>query len=59
MFLDMTIHDFDMACFLTDSDVEEVYVQSAVLVDPAIGEQGRRGHGHHHHEDEKRRFGGH
>ena len=40
MFLDMTIHDFDMACFLTDSDVEEVYVQSAVLVDPAIGEQG-------------------
>lgn len=40
MFLDMTIHDFDMACFLTNSDVEEVYVQSAVLVDPAIGEQG-------------------
>lgn len=40
MFLDMTIHDFDMACFLTGSDVEEVYVQSAVLVDPAIGEQG-------------------
>ncbi len=40
MFLDMTIHDFDMACFLTNSDVEEVYVQSAVLVDPAIGAQG-------------------
>ena len=40
MFLDMTIHDFDMACFLTNSDVEEIYVQSAVLVDPAIGEQG-------------------
>ena len=39
-FLDMTIHDFDMACFLTDSDVEELYVNSAVLVDPAIGEQG-------------------
>lgn len=40
MFLDMTIHDFDMATFLVNSDVEEVYVQSAVLVDPAIGEQG-------------------
>ena len=40
IFLDMTIHDFDMACFLTDSDVEELYANSAVLVDPAIGEQG-------------------
>lgn len=40
IFLDMTIHDFDMACFLTDSDVEELYVNSAALVDPAIGEQG-------------------
>lgn len=40
IFLDMTIHDFDMACFLTDSDVAELYVNSAVLVDPAIGEQG-------------------
>ena len=40
IFLDMTIHDFDMATFLTNSDVEELYVNSAVLVDPAIGEQG-------------------
>lgn len=40
MFLDMTIHDFDMATFLVNSDVEEVFVESAVLVDPAIGEQG-------------------
>lgn len=40
MFLDMTIRDFDMARFLVGSDVEEVYVQSAVLVDPAIGEAG-------------------
>ncbi len=40
IFLDMTIHDFDMATFLTNSDVEEIYVNSAVLVDPAIGEQG-------------------
>lgn len=40
IFLDMTIHDFDMACFLVNSNVEEIYVNSAVLVDPAIGEQG-------------------
>lgn len=40
MFLDMTIHDFDMVRYLTGSEVEEVYVQSAVLVDPAIGEAG-------------------
>ncbi len=40
MFLDMTIHDFDMACFLSNSSVEEIFVESAVLVDPAIGEQG-------------------
>ena len=40
MFLDMTIHDFDMVRFLAGCDAEEVYVQSAVLVDPAIGEAG-------------------
>ncbi len=40
MFLDMTIHDFDMARFLIGSDVEEVYTQAAVTVDPAIGEAG-------------------
>ena len=40
MFLDMTIHDFDMVRFLADCDAEEVYVQSANLVDPAIGEAG-------------------
>lgn len=40
IFLDMTIHDFDMAAFLTNSDVQEVYVNSAVLVDPEIGKQG-------------------
>ena len=40
LFLDMTIHDFDMAAFLTNSDVQEVYVNSAVLVDPEIGKQG-------------------
>ncbi|MHB1392689.1 MAG: inositol 2-dehydrogenase [Clostridia bacterium] len=40
MFLDMTIHDFDMARYLSGSEVEEVYVQAAVLVDPAIEEAG-------------------
>lgn len=40
MFLDMTIHDFDMVRFLAGCDAEEVYVQSANLVDPAIGEAG-------------------
>ncbi|SMP41888.1 inositol 2-dehydrogenase [Anoxynatronum buryatiense] len=40
MFLDMTIHDFDMARFLSGSEVEEVYASGAVLVDPAIGEAG-------------------
>lgn len=40
IFLDMTIHDFDMARFLSGSEVEEVYAAGAVLVDPAIGEAG-------------------
>ena len=37
IFMDMTIHDFDMARFLVDSPVEEVYAVGNVLVDPAIG----------------------
>ena len=40
IFLDMTIHDFDMVRFLTGSEVEEVHAMGAVLVDPAIGEAG-------------------
>lgn len=40
IFLDMTIHDFDMVRYLAGDEVEEVYVQPAVLVDPAIGEAG-------------------
>ncbi len=40
IFLDMTIHDFDMVRFLTGSEVEEVHVMGAVLIDPAIGEAG-------------------
>ena len=40
MFLDMTIHDFDMARFLIGSEVDEVYTAAAVRVDSAIGEAG-------------------
>jgi myo-inositol 2-dehydrogenase/D-chiro-inositol 1-dehydrogenase len=40
IFLDMTIHDFDMARYVTGSEVVEVYAQGAVRVDPAIGEAG-------------------
>jgi myo-inositol 2-dehydrogenase/D-chiro-inositol 1-dehydrogenase len=40
LFLDMTIHDFDMARWIIDSEVEEIHAMSAVLVDPAIGELG-------------------
>ncbi len=40
MFLDMTIHDFDMVRFLAGCDAEEVYVQADSLVDPAIGKAG-------------------
>ncbi|WP_312422396.1 inositol 2-dehydrogenase [Anaerospora hongkongensis] len=40
MFLDMTIHDFDMVRYLTGSEVIEVYANAAVLVDKAIGEAG-------------------
>jgi myo-inositol 2-dehydrogenase / D-chiro-inositol 1-dehydrogenase len=40
MFLDMTIHDFDMARYLTGSEVVEVYTAAAVRVDPEIGEAG-------------------
>jgi len=40
MFLDMTIHDFDMARYLSGSEVEEVYVAAGALVDPAISEVG-------------------
>ena len=36
IFLDMTIHDFDMARYLMASDVVEVYAKANVLVDPMI-----------------------
>ncbi len=40
MFLDMTIHDFDMARFLIGAEVEEIFTLAGVRVDPAIGAAG-------------------
>lgn len=40
IFLDMSIHDFDMTRFLSGSEVEEVYAVGANLVNPEIGKAG-------------------
>lgn len=40
LFLDMTIHDFDMARYLMGSEVTEVYARAAVLVDPVFEKAG-------------------
>lgn len=40
IFLDMMIHDFDMARFLIGAEVEEVYTEAAIRIDPAIAEAG-------------------
>ena len=40
MFLDMTIHDFDMARFVTGAEVVEVFARGAVRVDPAFADAG-------------------
>jgi len=40
IFLDMTIHDFDMARFLIGDEVEEIYTAAGVMVDPEIGRAG-------------------
>jgi myo-inositol 2-dehydrogenase/D-chiro-inositol 1-dehydrogenase len=40
LFMDMTIHDFDMAQYLLGPDVVEVYATGSVRVDPAIGQAG-------------------
>jgi myo-inositol 2-dehydrogenase/D-chiro-inositol 1-dehydrogenase len=40
MFLDMTIHDFDMARYLIGSEVTEIFAAGGAMVDPAIGEAG-------------------
>ncbi|MFW9900445.1 MAG: inositol 2-dehydrogenase [Candidatus Thorarchaeota archaeon] len=40
IFLDMTIHDWDMARFQAGSEVDEVYATGSVLIDPEIGKAG-------------------
>jgi myo-inositol 2-dehydrogenase/D-chiro-inositol 1-dehydrogenase len=40
IFLDMTIHDFDMARYVTGSEVVEVFARGAVRVDPAFADAG-------------------
>ena len=40
LFLDMTIHDFDMARFLIGAEVEEIFTMAGVRVDPRIGQAG-------------------
>jgi myo-inositol 2-dehydrogenase/D-chiro-inositol 1-dehydrogenase len=40
IFYDMVVHDFDMARFLTGSEVVEVFASAAVRVDEGIGKAG-------------------
>jgi myo-inositol 2-dehydrogenase/D-chiro-inositol 1-dehydrogenase len=40
IFLDMTIHDFDMARYVTGSEVVEVFARGAVHIDPGFEEAG-------------------
>jgi myo-inositol 2-dehydrogenase/D-chiro-inositol 1-dehydrogenase len=40
IFLDMTIHDFDMARYIMGEEVEEVYSAGSVLINQQIGEAG-------------------
>jgi myo-inositol 2-dehydrogenase/D-chiro-inositol 1-dehydrogenase len=40
LFLDMAIHDFDMARYLICDEIESVFAVGGVKVDPAIGEAG-------------------
>ena len=40
LFMDMMIHDFDMARFVTGSEVVEVFAKGYNLIDPEIGEAG-------------------
>ena len=40
LFLDMTIHDLDMARWIIGSEVTQIHAMASVLVDPAIGEAG-------------------
>jgi len=40
LFMDMTIHNFDMAGYLVNDEVEEVFARGFNLIDPEIGKAG-------------------
>lgn len=40
LFMDMAIHDFDMARYIMGKEVKEVYARGLVVVDRAVGEAG-------------------
>jgi myo-inositol 2-dehydrogenase/D-chiro-inositol 1-dehydrogenase len=40
LFLDTTVHDFDIARFVTGSEVAEVYARGEVRDDPRVGKEG-------------------
>lgn len=40
IFMDMTVHDFDMSRFLLGENVTEVFARGSVLVDPMFARQG-------------------
>lgn len=40
LFVDMMIHDFDMAHYISGSKIVEVFAKGAVRIDPAIGDAG-------------------
>lgn len=40
LFLDMTIHDFDIARFIVNKEVDEVYAKGAVLIDSDLRDVG-------------------
>jgi myo-inositol 2-dehydrogenase/D-chiro-inositol 1-dehydrogenase len=40
LFMDMAIHDFDMARYIMDKEVVEVFAKGLVLVDKKVGEAG-------------------
>jgi myo-inositol 2-dehydrogenase/D-chiro-inositol 1-dehydrogenase len=40
LFMDMAIHDFDMARYIMNKKVVEVFAKGLVMVDPAVGEAG-------------------
>lgn len=40
IYIDCMVHDFDMARYLTGSEVDEVFAQGSCLIDPEIGKAG-------------------